>query len=44
MRAILEALGAEFKIQGAIDVDEAFIDGSFAPSKKGIQGRENKTR
>jgi len=35
MRAILEALAAEFKFRGVINVEEAFIDGSFAPSKKG---------
>jgi hypothetical protein len=35
MRGILEALAAELKIHGLIDVEEAFIDGSFAPSKKG---------
>jgi len=33
MRGILEALAAELKILGLIDVEEAFIDGSFAPSK-----------
>jgi hypothetical protein len=35
MRGILEALAAELKIHGLIDVEEAFTDGSFAPSKKG---------
>ena len=35
MRGILEALAAELKIHGVIDVEEAFIDGSFAPSKTG---------
>jgi hypothetical protein len=35
MRGILAALVAELKIRGLIDVEEAFIDGSFAPSKKG---------
>ena len=35
MRGILEALAADLKIQGVIDAEEAFIDGSFAPSKKG---------
>ena len=35
MRGILEALAEELKIHGAIDVEEAFIHGSFAPSKKG---------
>ncbi len=35
MRRILEALAGELKIHGLIDVEEAFIDGSFAPSKKG---------
>jgi len=44
MRGILEALATELKIHGLIDVEEAFIDGSFAPSKKGLQDRENKAR
>jgi transposase len=35
MRGILEAIAAAPKIHGLIDVEEAFIDGSFAPSKKG---------
>jgi hypothetical protein len=35
MRGILEAIAAALKIHGLIDVEEAFIDGSFAPSKKG---------
>ena len=29
------ALVAELQIHGLIDVEEAFIDGSFVPSKKG---------
>jgi len=33
MRGILEALAGKLKIRGVID---AFIDGSFAPSKKGL--------
>jgi len=35
MRGILEALAEDLKIRGALDVKEAFIDGSFAPAKKG---------
>lgn len=34
IKGILEALAAELKIHGVIEVEEAFIDGSFAPSKK----------
>ena len=35
MRTILEALASELKVRGVMDVKEAFIDGSFAPAKKG---------
>jgi len=36
MRGILEALAADLKIRGLLDLKEAFIDGSFAPAKKGV--------
>jgi transposase len=35
MKEVLEALALDLKIRGALDVEEAFIDGSFAPAKKG---------
>jgi len=35
MRGVLEALALSLKILGRLDVQEAFIDGSFAPAKKG---------
>jgi hypothetical protein len=35
MRGILEALAEELHMKGQLDVREAFIDGSFAPAKKG---------
>jgi len=35
MRGVLEALAEELRIRGRLDVNEAFIDGSFAPAKKG---------
>ncbi len=35
MRGVLEALAEDLRIQGRLDVREAFIDGSFAPAKKG---------
>jgi transposase len=35
MRRVLEALAEDLLIQGRLDVREAFIDGSFAPAKKG---------
>jgi hypothetical protein len=35
MRGILEVLALELKGRGVLDVKEAFIDGSFAPAKKG---------
>jgi len=35
MRGILEALALDLKVRGVLDVQEAFIDASFAPAKKG---------
>jgi len=35
MRGVLEALAEDLQIKGQLDVREAFIDGSFAPAKKG---------
>ncbi|MFZ1138480.1 MAG: IS5 family transposase [Candidatus Sulfotelmatobacter sp.] len=35
MRGVLEALAIELRARGGLDVKEAFIDGSFAPAKKG---------
>jgi transposase len=35
LRGVLEALALELKVRGVLDVKEAFIDGSFAPAKKG---------
>jgi transposase len=35
MKGVLDALALHLKVQGALDVEEAFIDGSFAPAKKG---------
>ena len=35
IRGVLEALAEDLRIQGRLDVREAFIDGSFAPAKKG---------
>ncbi len=35
MKGLLEALAIDLKARGALDVREAFIDGSFAPAKKG---------
>ena len=35
MRGVLEALAVDLRIQGRLDIREAFIDGSFAPAKKG---------
>jgi hypothetical protein len=34
MRGVLEALAAELKIHGLIDVEEAFIDGEFRSIEK----------
>jgi hypothetical protein len=35
MRGVLEALAEVLQNRGQLDVREAFIDGSFAPAKKG---------
>ena len=35
MKRVLQALALDLKARGALDVREAFIDGSFAPAKKG---------
>jgi transposase len=43
MKGILEALAEELTIRGVLDVEEAFIDGSFAPAKKGAQRREKRS-
>src|SRR5207244_7836021 len=37
MKRVLQALALDLKARGALDVREAFIDGSFAPAKKGAQ-------
>jgi hypothetical protein len=35
MRGVLEALAEDLRSRGRFDLEEAFIDGSFAPEKKG---------
>ena len=35
LKGIFEALAADLRVQGLLDVREAFIDGTFAPAKKG---------
>ena len=46
MKGVLEALALDLKIRGALDVEEAFIDGTFAPAKKGEResGKQNAAR
>ena len=46
MKGILEALALDLRTRGILDVREAFIDGSFAPAKKGGQksGRQSAAR
>ena len=43
MRGVLEALALDLKARGALDVREAFIDGSFVPAKKGAPKTENQS-
>jgi transposase len=38
MRGVLEALAEDLRTRGGLDVRESFIDGSFAPAKKGDRG------
>lgn len=40
MKGILDALALDLKVRGVLDVEEAFIDGSFAPAKKGASKSE----
>lgn len=35
MRGVLEALAEDLQVRSRLDVRESFIDGSFAPAKKG---------
>jgi transposase len=35
-RAVLEALAEDLRSRGGFDLEETFIDGSFAPAKKGV--------
>jgi transposase len=46
MKGILETLALDLKARGVLDVEEAFIDGCFAPAKKGASksGRQNVVR
>ncbi len=43
MLGVLEALAEDLRIQGRLNVGEAFIDGSFAPPKRRIEGWQNQT-
>ena len=43
MKGVLEALALDLKARGALDVREAFIDGSFAPAKKGVPRLEKQS-
>jgi hypothetical protein len=46
MRGVFEALAEDLQLRGRLDVREAFIDGSFAPAKKGDRrlGKPNVAR
>jgi transposase len=35
MRRVVEALARDLRDRGKLDLEEAFVDGSFAPAKKG---------
>ena len=42
MRGVLEALAEDLRSRGRFDLDETFIDGSFAPAKKGAPAGKTK--
>lgn len=46
MKVVFEALALKMKLRGRLDVEEAFIDGSFAPAKKGVSklGKRNEAK
>src|SRR5215471_9764614 len=44
LKGIFEALAVDLRALGLLDVKEAFIDGSFAPAKKGRQSRKDEAR
>lgn len=44
MRGALEALAEDLQVRGRLDVRESFIDGSFAPARKGAEGRQDQAR
>jgi transposase len=46
MKGVLEALELDLQVRGVLDVEEAFIDGSFAPARKGApkSGKQNVVR
>ena len=43
LKGVLEALAEDLHVQGRLDVREAFIDGSFAPAKKGALRLEKRS-
>jgi transposase len=40
MESILKAIANDLKRRGGLDLKECFIDGTFVPAKKGVQGLE----
>jgi hypothetical protein len=40
MESILKAVAKDLKDRGGLDLKECFIDGTFVPAKKGVQGLE----
>jgi transposase len=43
LRGVLDALAADLHARGLLDVRDAFIDGSFAPAKKGALRSEKRS-
>ncbi len=46
MRGVLEALAEDLRVSGGFDLREAFIDGTFAPAKRGalVSGKPSGAR
>ncbi len=38
MRCVLETLAEDLRLRGGFNLEEAFIDGTFAPAKRGVPG------
>jgi transposase len=44
LKGIFQALALELQARGRLDIREAFIDGSFASAKRGLEDWEDEAR